>query len=277
MLATQRLLEEAEQPEFSGEVGWQGVGTGLRRILFGHLLCIGSVLGVVALAVLLVPEHAVTHASNQIDWVEIILLVAVLVAVLTILTSYGMLLTGQWLCLMYAPERCGAKWMMFSAMTCLVAAPVLNITASFLVDQELVRAHKKPDHSATGIMRGVKDYPQALEEPDIYGYLRLAGSGLGVLSSLFFILFLRSVARCFEDRTRVLLVDGYLIFSVLLTGGTFYLFYGGQGMVADALLALALAGGWLLCFLYYLFLITSLGNCVMAAQPGTRSPLSATP
>jgi hypothetical protein len=271
MLSTQRLLEEAEQPEYQGEVGWQGVGTGLRRILFGHLLSLGSVLGVVTLAVLLVPDKPVSHSFNQIDWVEIILLVACLVAVLAIMASYAMLLTGQWLCLMYAPERCGAKWMMFSAMTCLVAAPVLNITASFLVDQELARAHKKQDHSATGILRGVKEYPEAIQEPDIYGYLRLAGSGFGVLSSLFFILFLRSVARCFEDRTRVLLVDGYLGFVALLAAGTAYLFFGGQGLLADPVAVLGIAGGWVLALLYYLFLITSLGNCVLEERGRARS------
>jgi hypothetical protein len=232
------------------------------------------VLGVVLLAVLLVPEHATTQSFNKADWVEVILFSAILAATLAIMTSYGMLITGQWLCLMHAPERCGAKWMMFSAMTCLVAAPVLNITASILVDQELARTHKRQDHTATGIMRGVREYPQALEEPDIYGYLRLSGTGLGMLSSLFFILFLRSVGRCFEDRTRALLAEIYPIFTVLLTTGMFYLFYAGLEMRTDPSVVLALGGGWLLNFFFYLFLITSLGNLTVSAVPSRPVALS---
>jgi hypothetical protein len=191
------------------------------------------------------------------------------------MASYGLLITGQWLCLMYAPERCGAKWMMFSAMTCLVAAPVLNITASILVDQELARVHKKQDHTATGIMRGVRDYPEAIQEPDIYGYLRLAGSGLGMLSSVFFILFLRSVARCFEDRTRTILTEIYLGFTGLLMAGTFYLFFNGFESITAAALLLAVGAGWLLNFFYYLFLITSLGNLTASYVPSRPAGMSA--
>jgi hypothetical protein len=266
MLSTQRLLEEPDQPEFRGEYGWQGVGRGLRRLLLAHLIMVGSIGLLVVLVIIFLPADIQQQPSNKIVWGEIILFGAVLLVALAVLISYGMLFTGQWLCLMYAPERRGTKWLMFSAMTCLVMTPALNITSCLLSDPQHTRARRET-RAAIAVARGVRDYPHSLEENDMNAYLRIAGAGLGLLSSLLFILFLRSIAHCFEDRVRVLLVDLYLMFTAVVVGGTLYVALAGPDLTGDPTLVLALGVGWVLDFFYYLFLIGSMGRCAMNYRP----------
>ncbi|HMF11717.1 MAG TPA: hypothetical protein VKE94_05405, partial [Gemmataceae bacterium] len=70
-----------------------------------------------------------------------------------------------------------------------------------------------------------------------------------------FILFLRAVARCFEDRARVTLVDVYLVFSIIVLVGTVYLGLTARDFDALVKRALLIGAGMLVNFLGYLIVI----------------------
>src|SRR5204863_2302728 len=47
------------------------------------------------------------------------------------LLAWGLILAGQWRCLMSSSERKGARWIIFFCMTCVVMGPVLHMVAWF--------------------------------------------------------------------------------------------------------------------------------------------------
>ena len=83
----------------------------------------------------------------------------------------------------------------------------------------------------------------------------VASAGVQVLGGILFILFLRAVAGCFEDRSRVLLVDLYLVFSVIVIVGTVYLLLDVDDFESLIKHLMVLGMAWLANFVGYLTII----------------------
>src|SRR5262249_36979461 len=115
------------------EFGWHDVGKGLTRILVSYfMLVLGIAIGVglVLIAVFGQELEIIDKGKNARNQIELLVLLGVGIAVISSLVSYGFLITGKLRCLMNAPERCAAKWLMFCCILCLATGPALNILSS---------------------------------------------------------------------------------------------------------------------------------------------------
>src|SRR5262249_24290563 len=141
------------------------------------------------------------------------LLLGLLMVGLTALLSYGLVLLGQWRCLMYAPERQGARELMYVCLNLVVVASLMNVGGAVLDGDRMYAA--------------LRQGTACFERLDWHGagtLLQLGSGVVGLLASLIFSQFLRTVASCFDDRSRVRSVDFNLAFLGLLLGascGTF--------------------------------------------------------
>src|SRR5207302_1175870 len=102
---------------------------------------------------------------------------------------------GQWRCLHGAAERHGARWLMFFCLTSLFAGPALN-AASWVGG-----VTRGPD-----LQRGARTFGD-IQFNTTGRTMQLASAVASLLYSLFFLLFLRAVARCHASRRHVMLVN----------------------------------------------------------------------
>jgi hypothetical protein len=225
------------------ELGWTEVRRGLGLILRGYFLLIGAavVLGIaIGVALSLSPQQ-----RAKIPWQirEIALWLGLGLFGIVAIYCYGCIVVGHWRCLMNAPERRGARWLMFGCLTCILAGPGLNLASN------LTGVEKQPKLER-GI-NGLKEIKMSKEA----AIMQVGSAVVQVLGSVLFILFLRAVANCFEDRARVVLVDLYLVFSVVLLIATLYMAFKAGDFEALFRYALVLGLGWLANFAAYLIVV----------------------
>jgi hypothetical protein len=247
------------QTEMQAEWGWKEVSKGLYGILLAHLLMIGSVVFAAGVIVCMVMELEGASPAEKAAGPSMILYLLVGLAGIVLLCSYGMILKNMWRCLMHAPERNHAKWLMFASILCILMGPALSTCAGFFgagasveIGEDEVK--ETPADAKYGRVGG---YAKALSVRRTDGCLRLAGSALGLLSSLFFVLFLRATALCFDHHLRARLAEFCLLFTVILAGVSFTLFQDPMQMLSQPELLLGLAAGALVSFLLYLALVAS--------------------
>jgi hypothetical protein len=106
-------------------------------------------------------------------------------------------------------------------------------------------------------------------------YIKLAGDFAGLLSTLFFVLFLRALALCCGDTTRARFAELFLLFVGLLVGGVVFFFLNPSLFLARPQLLIGLAIGWLVSALWYFLLILSTIGCISNILDRPRSRLSA--
>jgi hypothetical protein len=104
-------------------------------------------------------------------------------------------------------------------------------------------------------------------------YVKLAGQGIGMLSGVFFVLFLRAVALCTGAPLRARFAELYLVFMTLLVIGVVILLRNPAFMLSRPQLLLGLIGGWLIAGPWYFCLImsTSIGISYNLVR-GNREP-----
>jgi hypothetical protein len=225
------------------ELGWTEVRRGLGLILRGYFLLIGGAavlgIGVVVAVSLSVQDRA------KIPWQvrDIALWLGLGLFGLLAIYCYGCIVVGHWRCLMNAPERRGARWLMFGCLTCILAGPGMNLASN------LTGVEKQPRFER-GI-NGIKEIKMTKEA----AIMQVGSAVVQVLGSVLFILFLRAVANCFEDRARVVLVDMYLVFSVVLMIVTVYLALTASDFDVLLKYALVLGLGWLVNLVAYLIVV----------------------
>jgi hypothetical protein len=183
---------------------------------------------------------------------------------LSSLFSYGFILAGKWRCLMNAPERHAAKWLIFSCMLCLVIGPALNILTS--MGGEGAQNYKQ--------IRKIQEGTADLKFNSVGGILQLLGTVLSIVSALVFVLFLRAIACCFSSRILLAIIYLYLLYSALLLGITGQLFFASPKSLTRPDVALALGVGWLLSGLGYLFVVFVTRICIARGTALIRSPLA---
>ncbi len=260
-----------------GHIGLAEVNKGLFRILQGYAICIGTVLGAVGLLCYVGSQVSGGFiAKKSAESLSTILFAGALILFLTGLYGLATIVRGKWNCLMSAPDALNAKWMMFGSIVCVLTGPALNLSSGFVVEQKqgASRMSKSKD-TLSVVVRAIEDFKEDPTALDTNRYIQLAGDLAGLLSTVFFVLFLRAVALACNSPVRARLAEGYLLFTILLVGAVVVFLMNPARFLARPDLLLGLAGGWLLCGLWYFFLILNTISCIGATLSGPRSPLSA--
>jgi hypothetical protein len=180
------------------------------------------------------------------------------------MTGYGFIVAGKWRCLMNAPERRGSRWLIFACITCLLMGPALNVAAGLMGLKRAPDIRRGPD----GIMRA--------QFTEFGTGMIIAGAVVGLSSYALFILFLRAVAQCFDDKARTDFITTFLVLATLMAGATLYVVIKAQHLLARPPIVYGLLGGWAILFLGYLSLIVSIRNCIGRGMGELRSPLDPT-
>src|SRR5262249_42734076 len=198
---------------------------------------------------------------------------------LAILASFGMLLWGQWRCLMYAPERCGAKWIMVGSIVCTLVSPTLSIGLAVLGaggggGDKVAWAEDEKLTARDAFVNTARDYRDDVRSGQFIGYAKGAASFTSLLGGVLFLLFLRAVTRCSDQPTYTRLIDGYFVFCVALAVGSVYLVVERPFLLREPIYALGLLAGCLLVFVWYLLLLVSTSTCIMLHLARRPSPLA---
>jgi hypothetical protein len=249
--------------------GWNEVRRGLHSLLLGYLLCAGCAALAAALVFFLLVEIANPSRTLSDGDASTILFAGGGVILLLMGVSFSVLVRGKWLCLMYAPEQHGAKWWMFASILCVLVGPSMNIVAPFLASSKAKTS--VVDEKPTAVLaREIDSYKQFREAYEIASYLKVAGSAASILSTVFFVLFLRAIALGVDNEWLARVCEWYLLFNGMLVGGMLMVFFGpAQSAASLAVMLLALVGGEVLALLWYLFLIFSTSSAI-AARPQPR-------
>jgi hypothetical protein len=267
------------QAEMQAEWGWKEVSKGLYGILLGHMLMIGSIVFAAAVIACMVMELEGATPAQKEAGPSMILYLLVGLAGIVLLCSYGIILKNMWRCLMHAPERNHAKWLMFASILCILMGPALSTCAGFFGAGASVEVGEDEVKEVPAKNGSVGGYAKALSVRRTDGCLRLAGSAIGLLSSLFFGLFLRATALCFDFHLRARLAEGYLVFTVMLAGVSLTLFQDPMQVLSQPELLLGLMAGGLVSFFLYLALVASVAvgiTTALHARPSspTEDPLA---
>jgi hypothetical protein len=256
-LQTQQLLEPELVPvpvpsadPLNRETGWTEVGTGLTRVLIGYLLsflCVCLGVGLLVWLTLHAVAGDITSPKNRTE-VSVVLLVGGCFLGLLSLVSYGFVLVGKWNCAMHAPERHGARWFIFATIICMVVGPVVNIITPFAGGNENVpvRPGVRPVAPQGTVSAALTRSPTTIQ---------LAASAVSLATTLFFVLFLRSVGLCFGCERYSRMTEMFLSFTGLLLGFTFYLLYTVPLQEIPLLILLGLGVGWLVSLVAYVGLV----------------------
>jgi hypothetical protein len=269
-LSTAKYLTDTADAawRFNTETGWQAVATGLNLVVRGYVVLLAGS-AVAALLLGLPGGFAIPLPFNTVaEHRDTMLLVGVATLALTAVLSYGLVLAGQWHCLMYAPQTQSAKELMYVSLNCVLVGAGMNVAGVWLGGGELLGALRE----GTGGLQRL-DFTSA-------GVVLQIGSGLvGLIGSLVFSQFLRNVAGCFGDQARVRGVDLNLAFVGLLVGGAVgVVLCVGQAARAAELVP-PLAAGALACFAWHLGLVNGVRRCVvlglLRAAERARIPVEA--
>jgi hypothetical protein len=278
----QNDLDEKQREEEAArfELGWEEVRRGLTKILTGHLLTLGTIgllVGIVIWAVIPEDPQAKQRASKLTKelFVELGFGAVIIAAVI----SYGWIVVGHWRCLLYAPERHFTRWYMFACFVCLLMSPALNRVAILLSGPPPApAANVDPRDAAREWKKMVADQQDDFRAglASARGSMQLVSFFTGVLSFGCFILFLRGIARCFDDTIRVVFADMYLALWALVVVGTAAIFFMPPRMVlAQPLLILGVGAGWLLIFAGYLFMVANACLCITSGLKRQHAKLKA--
>jgi hypothetical protein len=245
------------------EVGWSEVRRGLGLILRGYFVLIAAVFLLIGLIWALFLQAAIARAKIPWQVRDISLFLGLTLLGVAALYSYGCIVVGHWRCLMNAPERRGARWLMFACLTCILAGPMLNFGAGLTGVQTKPKLERGFD--------GIRDLKYTRD-----GAMMQLGSGaVSALGNVLFILFLRAVARCFEDRARVFLVNIYLVFVIALSVATVGLTFAAADFRLLMIYLIPLGLGWLASFVGYLIVVALIRSGITHGLSKLSSPLKA--
>jgi hypothetical protein len=256
-LTSMRYLEPVhtlplEKSTGCDELGWTEVSKGLFAVLSAYMLGILNGVGSVLLlwfstSGFRVPVHEVKGDELS------LMLVGGAVLFFSSLFSSFLLLRGKWRCMMNAPDRRSARWLMFASMMCIFAGPAINM-ASGLVGGSNAKMRSVEIETHPSAAKAAALYVEKLRESDLSAYMRLAGAIIAPFGPIFFVLFLRAVHNCLGGALGARLTELYLLFVVLLAAGTLSLALDSRVHIRSDLL-MYLGVGWLVAIVWYFCLI----------------------
>jgi hypothetical protein len=246
-------------------LGLRDLRKGLNKILMGYLLLVGAVLAACGIAgYLMIQAEEEPLSRKAVEHDSTVLFTMAILLGLAGIGSLALIVRGKWICLSSAPELFHAKWMMFMSIVCLLAAPALN-TGAILIGESKADTRGRASNQTSALLHRLDAYKHELDqykdgklELDTRGYIKLAAQGLGLLSGVFFVLFLRAVALGWDAQWRARFAELYILFLALLVAGLVTLLWKPSYMLARPQLLLGLLGGWLVAGLWYFALIVSM-------------------
>jgi hypothetical protein len=247
---------EPSRDQVDPTIGLSDLHRGLQTIVVGYLLSLAAFLGTAG--VLWYVTNEIANASSSwkaIEKVSTLLFATALLLALIELGSLSLIVRGKWTCLMNAPEHFQAKWLMFLSISCILAAPALHVGSFFMGEAKEDPKASASTKTSAALLREFEDYKRGMRTLDSRGYVKLVGNLAALLSSVFFVLFLRAVALCWGAQQRVRLAELYLVFVTLLAVGLVVFLWNPSYMLAKPRLLLGLGSGWLIAGLWYLGLI----------------------
>lgn len=277
-LRTQSYLLQPPREPVDPMLGLRDLRKGLNCVLLGYLCSAAAFLGAAGIVwYLIVQTTGTTQARKAADDASVVIFTLALLLPLTGFASLVLVVRGKWLCLMSAPEQCHAKWMMFLSILCILAGPFLN-WGTLLMKDDKPADRRRPTNSMSvaRIQYEIEEYKQGLPELSTHAYVKLAGKGIGLLSGVFFVFFLRAIARCWGSWVGTRLAELYLLFVAVLVAGVVVLIRNPTYLLERPHLLLGLGAGWLLSLLWYfgLILSTSIGiSYLLARRPPELEPV----
>jgi hypothetical protein len=268
-LQTSTYLTRSEVPTdpndpLLSEFGWPEVGKGLTRILMGYVVAfLGTAAGVGVFVLAIYGHEAGLYAKGNKNTMELITTAGLLVIGVSSLASFSLVLAGKWRCLMNAPERNAARWLIFACMLCMVIGPFMNILTSLGSDG--ANNYKQFQHYKEGVH---------LKFDSVGGVLQLLGTILSIVSTMLFVLFLRAITCCFRSRFLTSIIHLYLLFSALLIGVSAQMLFAMPQTLTRPEVILGLLAGWLAWTAGYVFLVFSTRICIASGSARIRSPLA---
>jgi hypothetical protein len=256
-----QLVQEKEAecgPGMESEFGWPDVATGLWKVLTGYGIIIVSVFLLLALVIgvgLEIEAAGGMKKANQGLVAQRALLVfgGLAIAGLVCLLGYYMILAGKWKCLMHVPERYGARWFMFASITCIVMGPALGFATGFLSESE--KPTPQQQRIVQEFLKTGKGADKVIAINKTSFYLNLASTVISIMSFAFFVLFLRAVAYCFQDRVRIWFANGYLMIAGTSAGMILAVGALQSKLLEYPLFVLAIAGFMVMDFVFFLVVL----------------------
>jgi hypothetical protein len=283
-LVSQQYLSVPEDPELQAETGWPDVRLAILKILVGYLLAIVCCVELAGVVTYLVLNHPAKATRDEATAGEAVAMIGLLLFVLGQLYSVVLIVRGSWTCLLRSPERCHAKWFMFACILFVLIGPVCGFFSGMLMASAPpphleAKADGKEERdedkdTVVGMVRNLEQYRNREHVATASGILQLVSHALSWMSSLLFILYLRSVARCWENEICVRLVDLYLIFSGGLVVSGIGIFTFSPEMLAQLTLSLGLAVGGGLALVWFLFLLFMTSTCISAGLAARQSVMA---
>lgn len=259
----QSFEQEVEQPF---ESGWPEVAKALNGMVFGYILVLVNVALATGLIIFLLMHLAPGgKKSMTLGEVTTVLFAGAGVIFLLGLWTLYLLVRNKWRCLTNAPERYGAKWWMFASILCLLTGPALNFISPFLGDGPRAKKSSKSFDSTKMVADEIETYKKLGREMSVANSMRMAGSVASGLSTVFFVMFLRAVALCFNSWL-ARLAEAHLALSVLVSLAFSALIFQPQGIPLIQILMAILIGS-LLSFVSYFVLLIGTSICINLHTP----------
>ncbi len=242
------------------EKAWVEVARGLGKVLLGYAALIA---GWLVAAAFLYSCYAPILNRKPLK-IEHMWYFYIGLAVLKItgLLSWGLILAGQWRCLMSSSERKGAKWVIFFCMTCVVMGPVLHMLAWF------GGLSSTPIHRWGG--------PQAMQSAtfSVLGkYLMCASLITSGLYKISFWYYLHTVASCMGASKAKLFVTGFILAVVGMAGFTCWWWLGHLHVNLFNDLQLWIAVGWVSVSVYWVVMIVVVKVAIEQSMAEVHNPM----
>jgi hypothetical protein len=274
-LMTQHFLMTPEEAELDAETGWPEVRTGILRILLGHLLAVGSILLLVALVAYAVAQGAPANPTREVTVLEVVSLLGLVAVGLCQLFALAWIIRGQCGCLIYVPERCNAKWLMFTCIMLALVCPAAGFLGGILGANSPRKGHSSPRQSATEIVQDMQNLQDNYPLDSVSTWLQFASPLIALLSNVFFLLFLRAVGRCWENQLCIRSVDLYFYFLGALIGGAVAGPLLDPNLLGDAAYYGVIILGIAIAFLWYLALLFIACNTITFGMARRKPALAA--
>jgi hypothetical protein len=238
------------------ELGWDGVASGLTRILIGYGLLMLQLFLLVALIYYMITSMPTTlQAASTTDLaVTTAVVTAGLGAIgLASLFSCIMIFTGKCRCAVNSPELGGARWLIFCCILCLAAGTLLGLATSILGPSSARGVYE----AKTQAELFTKMQPPTVQE--------IAASALNLTATVLFVLFLRAIGQRFESQGLMMMADLYLFASAIVIGVTVQFLYFTDKPFANLWMLVGLGIAWVVLGLWYIILIV-VARLVLAAE-----------
>lgn len=258
------MISQQLNDSLQAEKSWGEVSSGLGKVLLGYGVAVfGSM---VAAALFYTAVQPLLHTPPRRMTIEHkwFLYGGLAVSLISSLSAWGMIIAGQFRCLMSSSERNGAKWIIFMCMCCVVMSPVLQTLAWMFGTATPVRWHEGPL-----AVRGARF--------TLGGLYLMAASGItSFLYLATFWYYLQTVAMCMGALKARIFVFMYLVLTVAMACFTGYWMFGGLHPNRVTEYAPYVSLGWALLSVYWVVMIfvvkVSIDQTISAAYNPMRQP-----